>query len=318
MGFHFGVTKVHGHTSTAGDGGALSTLYRYKRPELYSPIDKDGAVSYLRIMPNHGTDSTKVIILFPDGEYRIKSTTWVKTGTSQNIRGDTTANWTTGNVDGVYSPYVGNLPLYTFIYAVKNTYDGGLTFVMMGGNSYTMEYTNTPNLDTLFGANSWVYLGTVCCVSGGSNWYAFSQCGNQFMIATSFTGAVSSKKLIGLPMGGGTGQNCNVELRPGSIFFPYGTNKVLMMAVAADATLEARLVNMRDSSETVIAVASLSGGYPALQVWVPLEHVAGDLKFKCTLANGGNIVSGADMSMFGWVDGILHTTPVQLPVLTLW
>jgi hypothetical protein len=333
MGFHFGVVKAHAHSGVAGDGGALtqnslinttpfSNFIRFKRPELYSPNEKEagGTESFIRVMPNHPTDNTKAIMIFPDGDMRVATNaSWSKTSSILNIRTQTLANWTTGSVDGIY-PSVAALSSYASVYAVKSTYDL-TTFVCVIANSssYTMEFSNLANLNTAFGANSWVYLGTIavhpvtntlCC--------PFTQSGHFFRLSSNFTGSLSSVNLQGKSLGSGSGA-WTMNLKKSSLFLPFTASAILVRAVAnggTDTTMEMRYLDNIASTECIIT--SSNANPPVCEGIYPVGYAGAtpDAIIKITKAGGAGFTTGCDVALVGWWDVALEAQPIQVPVMS--
>lgn len=157
----------------------VSQLVAYRRPVL---VYNSGSVVNIET----GLDGTsgEALIIFPDGTIRKDSTA----GRIQLNMGQT-ASLVATEQSGIQTGAVTNNTWYS-VYAVKTT-DNANNFVLVADKTNTPVQANFAALNTNFGTNGWVYLGTVRYGDNGSNAAAivsFVQVGNKTVFTNVATG----------------------------------------------------------------------------------------------------------------------------------
>ena len=277
-----GTLSVSGASTLA----SFSTnLFAYRRPVLqYS----SGTVVNMETGLT-GT-SGQAQILFPDGTLRTDSTSGrINCNLAQvaALSGSAQSGLRTGTVT--------NNTWYA-IYAVK-TSDNASNFVAVADTTLPLQ-ANYTNLNTYFGATSWVYLGLIRYgdQSGTANAILnFSQAGNFTMFKNTCTGQTDNMMGIRLAIStGGTSLTYSLSSGTGNTQIP---NNITMSLWGWQSTTTAGIITTDSAAAHRYAVSvANSGANSAGQIWMPTSE-----GIQINSGSGANW----DVNLIGFVDGAL-------------
>lgn len=169
-------------------------LSAYRRPTLIY-VD----ATHLDVEKNIGAANATTVV-FPDGETRtVAEDTTTGSPKYRRLSFSTLANFTSGTeASGYFSAsYLSAGFLVWSIYAVKSQINSS-NFVLVA-DKLPPQQTNVATLNTQYGANSWIYLGSVYFFS--STMLEFRQTGNFFKLKSSASAGVSGAVIPGQKIG---------------------------------------------------------------------------------------------------------------------
>jgi hypothetical protein len=189
----FGLSQWY-HDATTPYETFLTNVSNYRRPNLVWV-----SVTTIDVENNTGTEhQTK--ILFPDGTSRSVTEDTGSTHKYRRFIITAAAEFTSGTEDsGLRSGITEAVSTWYAMYAVKSTIDS-TKFVLAGDTTFPSQATAS-TLNTRYGTNGWVYLGTFRNGDGGSSTgdiLAFTQAGPMTNFTNTGTGFNSGTVAPGL------------------------------------------------------------------------------------------------------------------------
>jgi hypothetical protein len=284
-------------TLTVG-GSALFASFAVKKPNLVY-------VSATSVDVEANTATTnETSIVFPDGNIRSVTEDTSSTHKYRRFIITAAAEFTSGTEDsGLRSGIAEAANTWYAIYAVKSVIDT-TKFVLAGDTTVPIQ-SNVATLNSRYGTNGWVYLGTIRNGADGasstSDILSFVQHGNR----TDLRNADNAGSTGALSRGIRFGSNSAVTV---SWTYAAGTgnaqvpNNILIgsFSVAAAATANVKIVDDAGTGAQIFYRGDATNA-----VWL-LEFKDMYLTNGIRVTNGGATSIAYNINFVGWVDGALN------------
>lgn len=187
-------------------------LSAYRRPAL-TWID----ATHVDIEPNLGASNATVIV-FPDGEIRaVAEDTTTGSPKYRRLNVGVLANFTSGTeASGYYNVSYLSTTAFWSVYVVKSQINSA-NFVLVADRLPPLQ-ANVATLNSQYGANSWLYLGSLSFP--GASIDEFRQTGNFFQLKNSKTVGLSGAVVPGVVLGHSSGSSFSTPVgwTPGATF----------------------------------------------------------------------------------------------------